>query len=89
MRITEGRAFLGGWLLGAFVLFGTCGLVKLARAGKPTHCGCVNKDHCVEPCSACCGPNGYNDCFKNPSPSRGPVVLPLEDCSVITSSCCR
>jgi hypothetical protein len=48
--------------------------VRVRRKGS-THCGCVNKDSCTEPCSAGCGPNGYADCFKNPSPtSCAPVT---------------
>jgi hypothetical protein len=42
-----------------------------------SHCGCVNKDSCVEPCNSCCGPAGYADCFAPPSPT-----------AVGSSSCC-
>lgn len=40
-------------------------------ASTSSDCGCVHKDKCQEPCVNCCGPNGYADCFKNPSPERG------------------
>ena len=35
-----------------------------------THCGCAaSKNGCEEPCTACCGPEGMKDCWKNPNPS--------------------
>lgn len=45
------------------------------------HCGCMasRPDGCTEPCSSCCGPGGYADCFKNP----GPTVAATR-----SSSCC-
>lgn len=39
----------------------------------PPNCGCAaSKGGCIEPCSDCCGPNGYADCWKRPNPSRRP-----------------
>ncbi len=66
--------FLGGALLGACVEgVAASERVRAMFAGaNASHCGCMNKASCTEPCSSCCGPNGYADCFANPSPGKKP-----------------
>ena len=44
-------------------------IVTAERNARMSHCGCVNKANCTEPCSTCCGPNGYQYCFAHPSPT--------------------